>query len=81
MNAQLKSKCAMETIHDEEDRKIVHRRVTKEMLDAYMEKHPYMYQEKPEEYADLTDEQWRENDEWADRAAKMMILSGLKYKV
>ena len=51
------------------------KQVTKEMLDAYMEKNPYIYQEKPQEYAYLSDKEWRENDEWADRAAKLMILS------
>ena len=51
------------------------KQVTKEMLDAYMEKNPYIYQEKPQEYAYLSDKEWRENDEWADRAAKLMMLS------
>lgn len=49
--------------------------VTKDMLDAYMEKNPYIYQEKPPEYAYMSVKEWRENDEWADRAAKLMLLS------
>jgi hypothetical protein len=40
-----------------------------------MEKNPYIYQEKPPEYAYLSYKEWRENDEWADRAAKLMLLS------
>jgi hypothetical protein len=51
------------------------KQVTKEMLDAYMEKNPYIYQEKPQEYAYLSDKEWRENDEWADRASKLMLLT------
>ena len=52
--------------------------VTKDMLDAYMETHPYIYQEKPAEYADMTDDEWLETDKWADRASKMMVLSRQK---
>jgi hypothetical protein len=49
--------------------------VTKELLNAYMIKHPYIYQEKPEEYEYMTDEEWLETDKWADMASKMMVLS------
>ena len=49
--------------------------VTNEMLNAYMIKHPYIYQEKPEEYKYMTDKEWLETDKWADMASKMMILS------
>jgi hypothetical protein len=49
--------------------------ITKEILNAYMIKHPYIYQEKPEEYKYMTDDEWLETDKWADMASKMMILS------
>jgi len=49
--------------------------VTQEILKAYMEKHPYISQAKPEEYAYMTDDEWLETDKWADMASKMMILN------
>ena len=54
--------------------------ITKEILNAYMIKHPYIYQEKPEEYKYMTDEEWLETDKWADMASKMMILSNISHK-
>lgn len=78
MKNRIKSNKMESQIRMGEQEKIIkkeQKQVTKEMLDAYMEKNPYIYQEKPQEYAYLSDKEWRENDEWADRAAKLMILS------
>jgi len=77
--ATIVEECEKEMKQNEQtEQKITEIQVTKEILDAYMEKHPYIYQKKPDEYAYMTDQEWLETDKWADRAAKMMVLSRQK---